>query len=327
MIARRKEIGPGTRLGKYIIEAELARGGMGRVFRARHVALRRPVAVKVMYRDPDPAAAARFEREIQLSVRLSHPNSITIFDCGRTPEDEFYYVMELLEGVDLQDCVERFGPMPAERAVFVSRQLCDALGEAHSLGIIHRDIKPSNIFITRLGDLHDWVKVLDFGLAKRLTAEVGPTLTLPGEILGSPRYLSPESLAGTGTVDARGDIYSLGGVMYWLLTGWPPFRSRSASRLMVDHATATPRRPSQVSELPIPKRLDRLVLACLEKKPEDRPQTIAEVDAVLGAVELDRTWDHRRARRWWEVHGLTDSSLNSTGARRKRARAAGSRAS
>ncbi len=295
-----------TRLGNYIVEEELGEGGMGRVFRARHALIRRPTAVKVMQvaGEGQVAAIQRFEREVQLSATLSHPNTITIYDFGHTPDNRFFYVMEYLQGLDIQKLVERFGPLRAARSVFVLTQVCSALAEAHARGIVHRDIKPSNVFLTQRGGLYDYVKVLDFGLAKQLTDEQAVSLTKTGVALGTPRYISPEAIRGAENIDARSDLYCLGAVAYFMLTGRPPFDAVTSAELLIDHLKAIPSPLSQVSELPLPSQLEAIVLKCLEKSPEDRYQSATELEAALRAVPLEESWDQTQAREWWDLHGL-----------------------
>lgn len=295
-----------TRLGNYIIEEELGEGGMGRVFRARHSLIRRPTAIKVMQvaGEDQGAAIQRFEREVQLSATLSHPNTITIYDFGHTPDNRFYYVMEYLQGLDIQKLVDKFGPFTAARGVFVLSQVCSALSEAHERGIVHRDIKPSNVFLTTRGGLYDYVKVLDFGLAKQVTDEKAVSLTKTGVALGTPRYISPEAIRGAENIDARSDIYCLGAVAYFMLTGRPPFNGVTAAELMIDHLKATPPPLSQISELPIPEQLEAIVLKCLEKAPEDRFQSTARMESALRAVPIEDPWDQAKAHEWWDLHGL-----------------------
>jgi len=295
-----------TRMGNYIVGEELGEGGMGKVFRARHSLIRRPTAIKVMQvaGEEQGAAIQRFEREVQLSATLSHPNTITIYDFGHTPDNRFYYVMEYLQGLDIQKLVDRFGPLTAARSVFVLSQVCSALSEAHERGIVHRDIKPSNVFLTQRGGLYDYVKVLDFGLAKQVTDEQAVSLTKTGVALGTPRYISPEAIRGAENIDARSDLYCLGAVAYFLLTGRPPFDAVTSAELMIDHLKATPPPLSQVSELPIPKELEAIVLKCLEKAPDDRFQSAAEVESALRAVPIEDPWDQAKAHEWWDLHGL-----------------------
>ena len=304
--ARRAE-----RMGNYTIERKLGTGGMAEVYLAHHARMVRPSAVKVL-RLPEEESRetlARFEREIRLASRLTHPNTIAIFDFGRADRDTFYYAMEYLEGIDLEALVGRFGPLPAARTAFVLEQVCGSLAEAHGQGIVHRDLKPSNIFLTTRGGLHDFVKVLDFGLAKQVPVAFDargsrePDLTGAGRVFGTPAYMSPEQWDHTADVDARADIYSLGGVAHHLLTGHPPFRASSAVRLLVEHARTAPDPPSRASELEVPPELDAIVLKCLEKRPEDRFRSVEELEAALSGIPFPEPWTRRKARDWWSLHG------------------------
>lgn len=303
----RKTAHQAQRLGNYYIEEELGSGGMGQVFRARHALIRRPTAVKVLKPagEQEQAAISRFEREVQLTATLSHPNSITIYDFGRTPDQRFYYVMEFLEGLDLHDLVRGHGPLLASRTVYILIQACGALSEAHARGIVHRDIKPSNIFLTQRGGLYDFVKVLDFGLAKDVRAEDAADLTKTGVAVGTPRYISPEAVKGE-KMDGRSDLYCLGAVAYWMLTGRPPFEATSSVELLIDHVKADPTPPSQACELEIPPELDEIVMTCLAKRPDDRFPTAAALEVALDGVALDAPWSQERAREWWELHGLAE---------------------
>jgi serine/threonine protein kinase len=294
------------RLGNYVVEEELGAGGMGQVFKARHSMIRRPTAVKVMQAtgEEELAAIKRFEREVQLSATLTHPNTITIYDFGHTPDNRFYYAMEYLEGLDIQGLVDRFGPIDSARAAFVLAQASSALSEAHERGIIHRDIKPSNIFLTRRGGLHDFVKVLDFGLAKQITDPEAVSLTKTGVAVGTPRYISPEAIKGAENIDARSDIYCLGSVAYFMITGRAPFDAKSSAELLIDHLRAIPTRPSHLSELPISAELEEIVMKCLEKSAEDRFQTADELELALRGIHFDEPWSEAKARQWWELHGL-----------------------
>ncbi|MBZ0266915.1 serine/threonine protein kinase [bacterium] len=295
-------------LGNYIVEKEIGEGGMGKVLLARHRLIRRPTAVKVLQEtEGDPQIAlARFEREVRLSANLTHPNTIQIYDFGRSGENVFYYAMEYLSGMDLQRVVERFGPLPPERVVFLLKQACGSLAEAHAKGVVHRDIKPSNLFLTERGGLHDFVKVLDFGLAKRVSGAGVSEVTRSGMVFGTPRYISPEALYGDDGIDGRSDLYNLGGVAYWLLTGKPPFDTSSSVDLIIDHVKTVPPRPSEVSETPIPRALEDVVMRLLEKKADDRYRTAEELGTALTAVakDLPATWTWKRARDWWQLHGL-----------------------
>jgi serine/threonine-protein kinase len=301
------------RLGNYVLHKEIGEGGMGTVYVAQHALMCRPSAVKVLKVSPDHdrSALARFEQEVRLSSSLSHPNTITIFDFGRAAVDTFYYAMEYLEGLDLEGFVERFGPIPAERAVFILEQIAGSLAEAHARSIIHRDLKPSNVFLTVRGGLYDFVKVLDFGLAKQIKGADTPAgLTKTGVVFGTPRYLAPESVYGNAGVDARSDIYTLGAVAYWMLTGRAPFTAKSPVELMIDHVKTVPPKPSEVSELDIPPELDLIVMNCLEKEPDRRFQSIREVAQALSVVPLDPPWTREKAEGWWKLHMSTDEAIH-----------------
>ena len=294
------------RLGNYVIHKELASGGMGHVFLAQHALLCRPTAVKLMRANDreQETALARFEREIRVSATLTHPNTITIYDVGRTPDRSVYYAMEYLEGLDLQQLVERFGPVEPARMIYLLEQVCGSLSEAHSRNIIHRDIKPSNIFLTRRGDVYDFVKVLDFGLAKQIEDGGAPTITKSGVLFGTPRYVAPEMVYGNEKVDGRADIYCLGAVGYWMLTGRPPFTSESSFEVMIDHVKTAPKRLSEVSELEFPAALEDIIMRCLEKRPVDRFQRARDLEAALEAVPLEDPWSRVKAEAWWELHGI-----------------------
>jgi serine/threonine-protein kinase len=306
----RKSLHKAKRLGNYIIRDELGRGGMGRVFNAEHALICRPTAVKVLEAPPGEgeAALARFEREVRLSATLTHPNTITIFDYGRGADNTFYYAMEYLDGMDLSTLVRRFGPVQPERAVFILTQVCGSLAEAHRKQIIHRDVKPANIFITNRGGLYDYVKVLDFGLAKKVTADETAGISKSGLVFGTPSYLSPETVSDDGILDGRADLYCLGGVAYWMLVGHPPFEGTSCVQVILDHVRKAPKRPSEVSEIDIPTALDDIVLKCLAKRPEDRFQTAEELAAAFRGIPFREPWTSERAQEWWELHALEDSS-------------------
>lgn len=298
-------------MGGYLIEGELGRGGMSRVFLARHARMLRPAAIKVLVPQPGEAsrnALARFEREVRLAATLTHPNTITIFDYGRGEAGAFYYAMERLEGWDLQNLVDRHGALPAARVAHVLGQVCGALSEAHAAGIVHRDLKPSNLFLTRRGGMHDFVKVLDFGVAKSLRLDTPdpsgrpPSLTISGSLIGTPTYMSPEAATGEGEVGPRSDLYSLGAVAFFLLTGRPPFVGGSAVRLLASHVLDSPPRPSSLTELPIAPALEDLVLRCLAKDPAERPAGASALAAALRAIRFEVPWGEPEAAEWWALH-------------------------
>ena len=305
----RRQLHAASRLGNYVIEGEIGKGGMGRVYKAHHAMIRRPTAVKVMEAQAarSPEALARFEREVQLSATLSHPNTITIYDFGRSEDATFYYVMEYLDGVDLQRLVEKYGPLPAERTAYILKQVCGSLAEAHSRGIIHRDLKPSNIFLTERGGLHDFVKVLDFGLAKQMRSDPDDVkLTQVGSVFGTPLFMAPET-AAEHEVDHRADQYSIGCVAYWMLTGRPPFEGTSPYDVIAKHLKVDPRPPSEVSELSITKALDSIILKCLAKSAGDRFPDMHGLANALERLDFDEPWSDDRAREWWSLHMVESS--------------------
>lgn len=293
-------------LGNYTIEGEIGTGGMGTVYLARHAMLRRATALKVLkFSDiGDTDALARFEREVDLASKLTHPNTIAIYDYGRAADGRFYYVMERLEGLTLYEFVQQFGPVPASRAIHWLKQICGSLSEAHGLGIIHRDIKPHNIFLTDRGGVFDFIKVIDFGLAKQLKdtdKKQSADLTEAGRVFGTPHYLAPEGVFGADQLDHRADIYSVGAVAFWILTGRHLFDGDAAAVLM-HHQKTSVIPPSKVSEIEVPPELDIWVCRSLEKKREDR---FATVDLLLRDLEdLGRRfpWTSKDARTWWETH-------------------------
>ncbi|HET7039168.1 MAG TPA: serine/threonine-protein kinase [Gemmatimonadales bacterium] len=288
-------------LGSYQLVGLLGRGGMGEVWRASHRTLARPAAIKLIRPEAlgdDPVVAtARFEREAQAIASLQSPNTVALYDFGATPDGTLYYVMELLDGVDLEQLVRDHGPLPLERVIHILRQVCASLAEAHARDIIHRDIKPANIYLCRRALEHDVVKVLDFGLVKRL-ADAAPDvqLTHPEVVAGTPAYLAPEIVTG-GVVDGRADLYALGCVAFWLLTGRLVFQGRTAAALIVAHAREAPPRPGGLVE--IPEALDRIVLDCLAKDPAARPANAEVLSERLAAVPLARPWTPAAAAAWW----------------------------
>ena len=306
-----KEVSRARELGSYRLVQRLGAGGMGEVWKADHRLLARPAAIKVIRSSlpGDPAGAVsddmrrRFEREAQLIARLRSPHTVTLFDFGVTDDGSFYYVMELLEGLDADTIIRRFGPMAAERVVSVLRQICHSLSEAESCGLVHRDIKPANIFLCRYGEDHDFVKVLDFGIAKPVhtTSESATALTMANVIQGTPAFIAPEQALG-GDVDGRADIYSTGCVAYWLLTGELVFTADTPMKLLLAHAQAMPDPPSRRTELRLPPELDALVLSCLAKEREHRPQSARDLLRHLDAIPLAEPWTEERARGWWKTH-------------------------
>ncbi len=299
-------------LGSYRLEEPLGKGGMGEVFRATHQMLARPAAVKLIRPEllgsssPDAARVIvqRFRREAEAAASLRSPHTIGLYDFGVANDGTFFLVTELLDGLDLETLVERFGPVPPERCVHLIRQVCESLQEAHTHGLVHRDIKPSNIFTCRLGLTVDFVKVLDFGLVKAVDdgARESTLLTAPDSTTGTPAYIAPEVIRGDRVPDHRVDIYTLGCVGYWLLTGRLVFQAPNAIQLMYQHANATPIAPSQLSEFEIPRELDAVILDCLAKFPEERPQSAAELSRRLAAAVPTPAWTEEVAHRWWDRH-------------------------
>jgi len=294
----------GLPLGHYRLMEILGEGGMGEVWRARHQLLARPCAVKLIRPEllgetNQEAAIKRFCLEARTIARLSSPNTVRLYDFGVSETGSCYFVMELLDGMDLASLVQRFGPLPPERVVALLRQACRSLGEAHTAGLLHRDIKPHNLFLCRLGLDFDVVKVLDFGLVKSLR-EGEANLTAAGSLIGTPAYMPPERAVGAA-VDERSDLYALGCVAYWMLTGQTVFAGEPMA-MMIHHARTAPKPPSEVLGRPVPERLEQIVLACLEKEPENRPPSAIDLWNQLGEVTLATPWTPERAESWWLEH-------------------------
>jgi len=248
----------------------------------------------------------RFEREAQDTATLGSTHTIDVYDFGIAEDGNFYYVMELLKGLSLERFVKDFGPMEPARVVYLLRQVCHSLNEAHGRGLIHRDIKPANIFVCRLGPDDDFVKVLDFGLVKHFEAPVpGTMLTVEGLTAGTPAYMAPEIAMGSPGVDGRADLYSLGCVAYYLLTGQPVFSGDTAVATVLAHVKDEPIPPSARSEFQVPFALDRLILDCLAKDPASRPATAAVLGQRLAAAVPDEIWTPEAAHAWWELHHVS----------------------
>ncbi len=299
----REEVQEARRLGQYTLEELIGEGGMGAVYRASHAMLRRPTAIKLLSQAASPDAASRFEREVQLTAQLTHPNTVTIFDYGRTADGVVYYAMELLDGATLEDVVEVDGPQPPARVAHVLAQVAGALGEAHSIGLIHRDVKPANIVLCRQGGELDVAKVVDFGLVKELEERHPAAVSQEGTISGTPLYMAPEILTEPNAASPRSDIYALGAVGYYLLTGEHVFGGRTVIEVLGHHLHSEPLPPSRRLGDPVPEDLERLVLECLHKDPRQRPQDAAELRARLEACEGLGRWTQRSAEKWWTVHG------------------------
>ena len=297
----RQQAADARKLGQYLLKERLGAGGMGEVFLAEHVLLRRPCAVKLIRpeRADDPRQLLRFEREVQLTATLTHPNTIQVFDYGHTDDNTFYYVMEYLNGLTLEEIVQRYGPLPPQRAVYFLRQVCAALQEAHGIGLIHRDIKPGNVTVCERGGAHDVIKLLDFGLVLPLVDGIkGDKLTREGSIMGTPNYMSPEQAGGEQHLDARSDIYSVSALAYYLLTGGPPFVCPSTVRTLAAHLyesapPLTERRPD------VPADLEAIVLRCLAKNPTDRFPDARSLERALAACCIPAAWSAEEAASWW----------------------------
>jgi serine/threonine-protein kinase len=296
-------------IGSYELMERIGEGGMGEVWRAKHRLLARPAAIKLIRRDvlgSSPRSreviVRRFEREAQDTATLGSTHTIDVYDFGVTEEGDFYYVMELLNGLSLDRYVQTFGPMEPARAVFLLRQVCHSLGEAHAQGLVHRDIKPANIFMCRLGPDDDFVKVLDFGLVKHFEAPAAATLTMEGSTAGTPAYMAPEIALGHSDVDGRADIYSLGCVAYYLLTGQPVFTADTPVATALAHVKDVPAAPSARSEFAIPPALDALILECLAKDPAARPASAFALGERFAATVPPNAWTPEAAHAWWELH-------------------------
>jgi hypothetical protein len=293
-------------LGQYALEEKIGEGGMGSVYRARHAMLRRPTAVKLLAPSKTTdVSVARFEREVQLTSQLNHPNTITIYDYGRTAEGVFYYAMEYLDGFSLDSLVERFGPLPDGRVIRILEQVCGSLVEAHAMGLIHRDIKPANIMLTQRGGVYDFAKLLDFGLVKAVDSKKMQTLTSADVVTGTPLYLPPETIKDAEGTNTRSDLYSLGAVGYYLLTGRPLFEKGNVMEIMRAHVETPPIPPSKRLARPMSKSLEALLMKCLEKSPEHRPASAAEMAAALMACVPEQRWTTADAAVWWQQHQQT----------------------
>ena len=300
----RRQVVEARQLGQYRLRCKIGAGGMGEIYLAEHQLLKRPCAIKLIRASSvtDARALARFEREVRLTATLSHPNTVEIYDYGRTEDGTYYYVMEYLPGLSLADLVEQHGALPPGRVVYLLRQVCLALREAHSAGLIHRDIKPSNIFASRRGGIDDMAKLLDFGLVLPMSRAGVPQLSGEGQILGTPLFMSPEQATGEHELDERCDIYALGAVAYYLLTGRPPFDEADGMQLMIAHARDPVVPPSEICA-GIPQDLERVVLRCLAKSPADRFPDSLSLERALSACACVADWDQDRAALWWRTAG------------------------
>ena len=299
----RKEVQAARKLGQYTLLQPLGAGAMGEVFLASHALLRRRTAIKLLRADSDGHGMERFEREVQLTSQLTHPNTIAIYDYGRTADGLFYYVMEYLEGVDLEGLLELDGPQPPGRVIHILRQVCGALEEAHGLGLLHRDIKPANLFLCRRRGVPDMVKVLDFGLVKEVGSSEEASPQRVHLVVGTPLYMAPEAIITPGRVDARGDLYSLGAVGYALLTGCHVFEGKTSVELCSHHLHTPPPHPSARVGRELPRDLCDILLRCLAKHPSDRFASARELRAALEACADAGTWKDVHAERWWATNG------------------------
>jgi serine/threonine-protein kinase len=297
----RREVDKARRLGQYTLIEKIGEGGMGTVYRARHSLLRRPTAVKLL----PPAKAGeenlrRFEQEVQLTASLTHPNTVAVYDYGRTQDGIFYYAMEFLEGPNLEELVKATGPQPPARVVHVLKQICASLAEAHQLGLIHRDIKPANVILCERWGVADVVKVVDFGLAREVRPEEVAAKSAPEGVVGTAHYLSPEAIRAPGTVGPASDLYAVGAVGYYLLTGRRVFEAPTLQDVLNRHLERLPTPPSAVVALPVPRPLEALVLRCLAKDPLERPATAGALLEQLEACGDVGAWTQAAAQAWWQ---------------------------
>jgi serine/threonine protein kinase len=304
------------RLGQYVLMEQIGSGGMGAVYRGRHALLRRPVAIKVLQGQgqQDKRAMARFDREAQLTSRLSSPHTVTIYDYGKTSDGQFFYVMEYLEGLNLSQLVEDFGPLPANRAIHLLKQICDSLDEAHQIGLIHRDIKPANAILSLRGGTYDFVKLVDFGLVKSDQAQ-SAMLTRTGAMAGTPMYMSPEAVRDASNVSAQTDLYSLGAVAYWLLAGAPVFEWGTPMEICMRQVGEQPL-PFNAIGKSVPPRLEEIVFKCLAKDPHDRPTSAKELKRMLEDCPGVIPWTSADAERWWIEYYLPTRQTNTIQFRR-----------
>jgi serine/threonine-protein kinase len=297
----RRSVVRARRLGQYTLLEKIGEGGMGAVYRAEHEMLRRPTAIKLLA--PHTAgeqSLRRFEREAQATARLTNPHTVSVYDYGRTPEGAFYYVMEYLDGFDLERLVRKEGPLPPGRVVHILRQVCEALAEAHGAGLVHRDIKPANILLSELGGISDFAKVVDFGLVKDVTGADDVRLTREDVVAGTPQYLAPETIQSGMSSDPRSDLYALGAVAYYLLTGTPVFEGRPIE-VIQKLLLSSPESPSTRLGRPLPAKLESVVLECLEKEPSRRPESAQALMDRLAACDDVEPWATEEARRWWRA--------------------------
>jgi len=300
----RMQVRQAMQLGQYHLEEKIGEGGMGVVYRASHAMLRRPCAIKLLSGATEGSATNRFQREVQITAQLTHPNTVVVFDYGKTPDGVFFYAMEYLVGITLEDLVIDFGPQPPSRVVHILLQACGALDEAHANGLVHRDIKPSNIMLTERGRVLDTVKVLDFGLVRE-AQNADAAVSNVNAILGTPYYMAPEAVLDPASVDARTDLYALGATAYFLLTGKHVFAGNTVVEVLAAHVHQTPAPPSKIQS-GVPPLLDELVLECLAKKPTDRPASAAVLMDLLRACGVD-AWSPSAAKAFWDQPAVKES--------------------
>jgi len=297
----RREVHEAMRLGQYTLEKRIGQGGMGVVYRARHSLLRRPTAIKLL--PPEIAgerAVRRFEAEVQQTSRLTHPNTVSIYDYGRTIDGVFYYVMEYLDGVSLQELPELDGPQPPGRVIYILSQATHALAEAHAAGLVHRDIKPANILLVNHGGVADMVKLVDFGLVREINKDTELSRTSVDALEGTPLYTPPEAVTSPLEVDGRSDIYSLGAVGYYLLCGEPPFNGQTSVEVLTKHLHEQPLTPSAKLNRSLPNDLETVIINCLAKKREDRPQSARDLWNALRSCKDASAWNVYQAEQWWK---------------------------
>ncbi|UCD24965.1 MAG: serine/threonine protein kinase, partial [Gemmatimonadota bacterium] len=307
-----RDINRAQQMGSYQLVELLGVGGMGEVWKAEHRMLARPAAIKLIRGGSGSSGSGqdssghqqRFEREVQATALLRSPHTVEVYDYGLTEDRTFYYVMELLDGISLEELITKHGSVKPERVIHVMRHVCHSLAEAHQSGLIHRDIKPANIFLCRHGIEFDFVKVLDFGLVKKVDekAEGELGITQIGTFIGTPAYGSPEMASGSDVVGAPSDIYSLACVAYWMLTSRTVFKASSIQMMLVKHLNEEPKPPSAYAKQAVPGALDELILECLHKDPESRPQSVTSLDRRLEEIEDSYPWTQEQARHWWRHH-------------------------
>jgi serine/threonine-protein kinase len=296
-----RQVAEARQVGQYTLEECIGKGGMGEVYRARHALLRRPTAVKLLRADVKGGPnVERFEREVQLTSQLRHPNTVAIYDYGHTLSGVFYYAMEFLDGIDLDDLVEVGGPQPPGRVARILRQAFGALEEAHAAGLIHRDVKPANIFLCERHGDYDVAKVVDFGLVKEVEASAGPAITRAAALVGTPLFMAPEAIVAPDEASPKSDLYALGGVAYYLLTGTHVFNGDTTLAICTQHLHTTPEGPSARLGKPLPEVLEAIVLACLAKDPGARPASAGILAEEL--AELGEAWSKAESEVWWREH-------------------------